>query len=534
MSLHSKPLVIGSLTVLFMVLPLDADGQRRVPAQPEIREPTLQRIWEIGMEDSHVASLAQVLMDSVGPRLTGSPRQEAASDWAVKMYGSWGVEARNETYGTWRGWRRGITHVDLLEPRVRTLEATMLAWSPGTDGPVEAEVVTIPALRGPGDLREFLTRVEGRFVLVAFPEPTCRPDDNWEEWATPESLARMRGSRDQARELFESGLRSAGVGGGSSPERTLGPMLEAAGAAGILTSRWSEGWGVQKVFRAATDEVPTIDVACEDYGLLHRLASNGQGPRVRIEAEAEHLGDVPVANTIAVITGTELPNEYVLLSAHFDSWDAASGATDNGTGTVTMMEAIRILKEAYPAPRRTIMVGHWNGEEQGLNGSRAFAHDHPEIVQGLQVLLNQDNGTGRAARISMQGLVGPYAYFQRWLSNVPTEITQHITLGELGTPGGGGSDYASFVCAPAPAFSLSSLSWDYGTYTWHTNRDTYDKVSIDDVTMNATLTAMLAYQASEDPDRLPREQRVMPIASNGSQAAWPACRDGRRNADGYR
>ena len=242
------------------------------------------------------------------------------------------------------------------------------------------------------------------------------------------------------------------------------------------------------------------------------------------------LGEVPVWNTVGVIRGSQSPEEYVMLSAHFDSWDGSSGATDNGTGTITMMEAMRILKSVYPGPRRTILVGHWNGEEQGLNGSRAFAKDHPEIVGGLQVLFNQDNGTGRVVRISMQGLTQVAPYFASWFAKLPAELTGEIDLDIPGTPGGGGSDYASFVCAGAPALGLSSLSWDYSTYTWHTNRDTFDKIAMDDLRNNATLTAMLVYLASEEPEKLPRERRLLPAnPRTGERTEWPACRDGARS-----
>jgi Zn-dependent M28 family amino/carboxypeptidase len=118
--------------------------------------------------------------------------------------------------------------------------------------------------------------------------------------------------------------------------------------------------------------------------MLYRLTEKNQHPQIRVNATSRALGEVPVYNTIGTIKGSEKPNEYILLSAHFDSGDGSQGATDNGTGTITMMEAMRILKLAYPNPKRTIMVGHWPGEEQGLNGSRAFAYDHPEIVRAIQ------------------------------------------------------------------------------------------------------------------------------------------------------
>ncbi len=182
--------------------------------------------------------------------------------------------------------------------------------------------------------------------------------------------------------------------------------LADAGAAGVVTSLWSQGWGVDKIFGTRATKAPVVDVSCEDYGLLFRLADRKQSPVVRLETQSEALGEQPVFNTIAEIRGTEKPDEYVMLSAHFDSWDGASGATDNGTGTITMLEAARLLSIAYPKPKRTIIIGHWSGEEQGLNGSRAWAADHPEVVQHLQALFNQDNGTGRIQTISTQGLTG--------------------------------------------------------------------------------------------------------------------------------
>jgi hypothetical protein len=492
-------------------------------------DPVIQAIWEEGTDRSQVYELAQILLDSIGPRLTASPAATAASDWVMHMYDSWGIESRRENYGTWRSWRRGITHIDLLEPRVRSLEGMMLAWSPGTDGPVTAPALALPDLQTPADLEAFLAEAEGKFVLLGPPEMTCRPNSNWEEYATPESYQDMLDRRQAYQEAYIARFERTGVG----PAEMAG-LVEDAGAVGILSSNWSRGWGVNKVFRAGTRAIPQLDVSCEDYGLVFRLSENDQGPVIRVDAQSEDLGDQPVFNTIGVLPGTELPDEYVLLSAHFDSWDGGSGATDNGTGTVTMMEAMRILSEVYPNPRRTILVGLWEGEEQGLNGSRAFAADHPEVVEGLQALFNQDNGTGRVTNISMQGLSGAAAHFGNWLAQVPTDISRHIQLRIPGTPGGGGSDYASFVCAGAPAFSLSSLSWEYGTYTWHTQRDTFDKVVIDEVTNNAVLTAMLAYLASEDPERVPRDRAVMPMnPRTGEQRTWPECRDATRSSEGY-
>jgi hypothetical protein len=485
-------------------------------------DPVLVAIDREATENSQLRALAQVLLDSVGPRLTGSPGMRSANDWAIRTYGEWGIEARNEQYGSWEGWRRGITHLDLLEPRVRTLDATMLAWSPASGGVKTGAAVLFPEVRDRASFESWLPNAAGKVVLIDPAEVTCRPVDNWQEWAKPETVERLEAEMEAIDSAWTARLRATGFGGAEIVSR-----LEAAGAIALLTNSWSEGWGVSKVYSAATERVPHINLSCEDYGLVFRLADNNQGPVLRLDAQVESMGDVPVFNTVASIPGSDLPNEYVMLSAHFDSWDGASGATDNGTGTVVMMEAMRILKAVYPNPRRTILVGHWNGEEQGLNGSTAFAADHPEIVEGLQVLLNQDNGTGRIARVQMEGFANAGSVFRGWLGRVPEELAGEIELRSPGTPSRGGSDHSSFVCYGAPAFFLSSRSWDYGTYTWHTDLDTFDKVAFDEVRNNAKLVAMLAYLASEHPERLSRERAPLE-----SSAGWPSCRTPNRAGGG--
>jgi hypothetical protein len=346
----------------------------------------------------------------------------------------------------------------------------------------------------------------------------------------PEAFEAMRTARDSAREAWEGRFERIGL-----EENDLLRVLEAAGVAGIIRGDRPNGWGVMRVFSGYTERMPVLQLSCEDYGLLFRLSEAGQGPILEVEATARFLGEVRLFNTIAEIRGSERPDEYVVLSAHFDSWDGASGATDNGTGTLTILEAMRILKAAYPNPKRTIIAGHWNSEEQGLNGARAFVADHPEVVEGLQALFNQDNGTGRITRVSMQGFTRAGEYFARWLSFVPQEISGYIDLTMPGVPGGGGSDYAAFVCAGAPSFFLFAHNWSYFPYTWHTNRDTFDKIVFHDLKNNATLFAMLSYLASEEDGLMPRDQRVLPVSSRtGEQMVWPQCRDGRRSWEEYR
>lgn len=574
--------LVGAL--LFPTAPLTAQQAPaapvtgRVPLTFPSDDPVIKRIWSVGMDSSMTEKLAQVLFDSIGPRLTGSPGFASASDWVVSQYKSWGIDARRDVYGTWRGWRRGLSHVDLVGPRVRSLEGTMLAWSPGTKGKaVTAEAIVLPKFKDSTEFVKWLPQAKGKIVLLSPSWPTCRPSEDWYRFATPASKARMDSlvssmqldwatERDSTR-LYRGTGRSMGLGTG-----TLGLRLEQAGVAGMITSRnklsgfgtgggfpgggrgpggpggpggaapsgnmsgggaaaaaratapvapqGTGGWGAIEIFETYNTVAPAMTLTCEDYSLVYRLAENGQKPMVKIDADADLLGEVPAFNTIATIRGREKPDEYVILSAHFDSWDGSSGATDNGTGTLMAMEAMRILKQVYPNPRRTILVGHWASEEQGLNGSRAFANDHPEVMRGLQALFNQDNGTGRVQSLSAAGLTNIGPHLRDWYAKLPSFFTDSMSANVVqwsfrDTPTGnpGGTDGAVFACYATPSVGMGAVGWNYNTYTWHTNLDTYDKVVFDDLKHNATLAAMMAYLASEDPTFIDRTK---------SPGTWPA------------
>lgn len=479
-------------------------------------DPVLRQMWTEGMVQSRATSLAQVLIDSIGPRLSGSPGYASAGEWLQKTYAGFGVTTRKEQYGTWRGWRQGAVHVDLIAPRIQTLDAHILAWSPGTGArAIEGDVVAMPHFANAAEAQAWIRDSRGKIVLASIAEPSCREPAAFERLARSATVAALAEQRKAAQEAFTRDTAFLG--------RNYQLKLDSAGAIAIITSNWSQGWGVNKIFGATAQRAVSIDVACEDYGLLSRLTANRQGPRVRINADAQAQGVAPMFNVVAELRGRELPNEYVMLSAHLDSWHSATGATDNGTGTITMLEAMRILKATYPNPRRTILVGHWGGEEQGLIGSRAFTEDHPDVVQNLQVLFNQDNGTWRIEYIQTQGLLGAGANLAKWVGSLPTEISENIRIDVPGPQETGGSDHVSFMCNGAPGWRLQSHYPDYRQYTWHTNRDTYDKIVIDDLKNNATLAAMLIYLASEDPVRVPRDRSVLPLGTNGEPRTWLAC-----------
>jgi carboxypeptidase Q len=534
-AVSSGRLALASLLVLPMALAAQRPTQpaqptaqgRQIPAPPpridSIRyvrtdtptDPVILKMWEEGTQRGQAMSLAQVFLDSIGPRLNNSDRFDAGQEWLVDLYAKWGIGAKRVQYGTWFKWRRGASHVNLVFPRERSLEATMLGWSPGTSRQwITADVVLLPDLKTPEEFVEWMrTTAKGKAVLTSPENPSCRMPSQVQEFARPGGAERL----DSLRAAMAAAWRPRTLLGGNPNE-----WPKQAGVAAILTTNWSRFPGVNKIFGTPKQQVPTFDVSCEDYNLLFRLAKNNQAPKVNLYADSDNLGEQPVHNVIATIPGSSKPDEYIIFSAHYDSWDGASGATDNGTGTITMLEAARILKKIYPNPKRTIIVGHWGGEEQGLNGSRAWVEDNPKIVARVHAGFNQDNGTGRVTGIGPGPFVGGVDALVRYLSALPSDLTGIIRMSGTGGPALGGTDNAAFQCLQSPVYGLGALSWDYSNSTWHTNRDTYDKLVAEDLQGNAMLVAMLAYMADQDPALLSRE--VIELRDrDGAPQAWPTC-----------
>ena len=356
------------------------------------------------MDSSHTWELAQTLFDSIGPRLTGTPQGTQASDWVIKKYKSWGIDAKREQYGTWRGWRRGYSHIDLdqaARPLARGDDARL---QPGhrRQGRHRRDDHS-PDGRGQQRIREVAAAAR-RASSCSFRRRIRRagPRRSGRRMATPASKARMDTTIVEARQRLDA--RAFATPATRSPRAirpaTLGMRLEKAGAAGVivsnLASRDGRRWGTYTVFDTNNTTALGIAMSCEDYGLRlssHRAQAGAAAARQRRVASS--LGECRCSTRSRTIKGTREAERVRDALGALRFVGRLAGATDNGTGTITMMEAMRILKQAYPKPKRTIVVGHWSGEEQGLNGSRAFAEDHPEIVTGLQALFNQDNGTGR-------------------------------------------------------------------------------------------------------------------------------------------
>ncbi len=498
-----------------------------VHAQGEREEhEIINAIIQEAEEHSQLETLAYELLDGIGPRLVGSSQMQQAHDWAIEKFSSWGIHAENQQWGLWRGWERGTSTIELVHPRVKSLEGTQLAFSPATPkGGTIAEVIILPEFSDSIAFKKWLPEVKGKFVMISMYQPIGRPLYNLEEFATPETFEKLKNQQEERIKKYNQNIENTGY----NLRYTLAPALEKAGAAGIIMSYWSNGFGVNKIFDAKTKKIPTVDLSLEDYGQIYRMIEHGEKPQLKINASSKETGMQPSFNTIATIKGTELPDEYILLSAHIDSWDGGTGATDNGTGVIAMMEAARILKKLYPNPKRTIIIGLWGSEEQGLNGSRAFVKDHPEIVKNISVVFNQDNGTGRISRISGQGFLDAYDFLGSWLAKSPKKVTRHIQTDFPGYPSPGSSDHAPFVAAGVPAFYLGSLHWAYRDYTWHTNRDTYDKIIFDEVVNNVIVIASLTYWASEDLESASRRRINLKIdPKTDKRESWPEEKDATR------
>ncbi|MDY3318578.1 M20/M25/M40 family metallo-hydrolase [Riemerella anatipestifer] len=484
--------------------------------------PIVEKMVDETYQNSQLEKLGYELIDKIGPRLVGSPKMQQAHDWAVNQFKSWGISAKNEPWGEWRSWERGTSQITLTQPYIKSLEGRQLAFSPATTkNGVEAELITMPVFKTKAEFDAFLKGVKGKIVMISPYEPSGRPDYNWKEYATEESYKKYKEESEKRNKEWAASMKTINY-----TTRTIQKPIEEAGAVGIVMSTWSGGFGVSRIFNATTSKIPVVDIALEDYGQLYRMVQYGDRPKINLNVQSKNHGTAKTFNTIAELPGTTHKDEYVILSAHIDSWDGASGAVDNGTGVITMMEVARILKKYYPNPKRTIIVGLWGSEEQGLNGSRAFVADNKDKLPKIQAVFNQDNGTGRIQYINGSGFVHAYNYLQKWIAPAPEYIKKELKYTFPGSASGGSSDHVSFVAAGVPAFMLGSLTWAYGTYTWHTNRDTYDKIVFDDLKHNVALIATMTYMASEDPEQSNREKMILPInPTTGKQYEWPEIKE---------
>ncbi|ADV26807.1 peptidase M28 [Pseudoxanthomonas suwonensis 11-1] len=487
---------------------------------------------------SQVAANLKELTETVGPRLTASPAYVRSTAWARgKLQGYGLANVREEVFDPafGRGWEYRSSRVEMLAPREMPIHAAPKAWTPGTRGAVEGEVVKV-ALKTSEDLGKHKGTLRGKIVLLddarAY-KPADRPDFRRH---TGESLGELQtfpvpaeaGDDAQEKRLAEYRKRQAF-------SRELNTFLQEEGALAALSiSSWDNG--ILRVTGAASRKageptgVTELVLAAEHYNQLVRAVERKQDVRLRLDVDAGFTSeeDLPAANVFADLPGAGKADEVVIIGAHLDSWHTGTGASDNGAGVVVMMEAMRILKAIGAKPRRTIRLALWGGEEQGLHGSSNYVArylaDWPEPTDPEQKALprafqrgtgplqrqrgyerfstyfNFDNGTGRIRGIYAQENHAAVPVFKAWL-----EPFHDLGAEIVSTRNTGSTDHIAFDRVGLPGFQFVQDPADYMSRVHHTHLDTYDHVVPEDLKQAAAIIASFAWHAANREQRFPRK-----------------------------
>lgn len=456
-------------------------------------EATLARIRAEGLERSMARSLFLTLTDNIGARLTGSPAHVRSANWARERFEAWGLaNARLEPFEFGAGWE--VLHVSaaMTEPRYFPLIAYPEAWTSSTAGAITGRIVYIGD-KTSAQVTEMGAALKGAIVLTHPPVETFVDGDRPQPGLENAPVATGNPALPQARAPI--------------PGRTLTSLLQQLGAAvTIKPSTYRDGTvGVLGNRATPREAVPSLVVATEQYNMLARLAAAGEPVAMTVESRTQfHETDLNSYNVIAEIPGTDpaVRDQHVLIGAHLDSWHTASGATDNADGVAAVMEAMRILKAIGAAPRRTIRVALWSGEEQGLLGARAYLAQHlatPEAQAKLQVYLNDDPGSGRTLGFYMEKNEAAKQFFDGWLAPFK-DLGATMNVME----GIGSTDHVPFVQAGMPAFNAIKDFSAYDERTRHTNADFPERMSEDELKQQAIIMASFAWHAAQMDGRIPR------------------------------
>jgi carboxypeptidase Q len=489
--------------------------------------------------------------DLYGPRLTGSPNHKAAAEWAVKQMTAWGLE--NAHLEPWDfkhpGWANERLTAHLISPVKDPLVCEVLAWTPSTKGTVQAKAyqLILPERPSQEQLNIFLnnhkTKVRGKIVLIGKPA------------VIPVTLSppAKRQSDEQAQQRYGPNARPFAfptpsptptpVANAPRPltNRQLGEQLDAFLKANGAEVRVNDAGREFRQIRAFNNQtfdvskaIPTVVMSNEDFGRISRILNDGTEVVLEFSIVNRVYPEGTTSyNTIGEIRGSDKADEVIMLGGHLDSWHAATGATDNAIGCTIMMEAARILKTLGVKPRRTIRVALWSGEEQGLLGSIAYVKEHfgsfEDPKPGYEKFggyFNIDSGTGRVRGASVFG--PPEA--ASILRNILEPFKADGVVGAINSRSRrlGGSDNTSFSQAGLPGIGLGQDPIEYGTHTWHTNLDTYERILEEDVKKDAMVVAWAVYQLAMRDDLLPRYSKAdmppKPAEETTSQPATPAVR----------
>jgi len=486
-----------------------------VYAQAKVDLNAINSIKKEGLEHSKVMDLAFQLTDVCGPRLTNSPGYFRAANWAKAEMQKWGLtNAALEPWGDFgKSWELKKSYIALTAPYYRPLIGYPKTWTKGTNGLKDAEVLLVKA----GDsaaLEGYRGKLKGKLILLYrndtlkqsfVTDATRRTEEELEKMAaaTPPDPADQR--------------RGRGNRGGTPVAVLLKEMATKEGALALLsmTPRGHDGTlfvqGGGAYGGNDAENILDMMLAMEDYMSLVRLANSGYPVKLAIDVATEfNSKDLKGYNVIAELKGTDLSNEIVMLGGHLDSWQGATGATDNAAGSAVMMEAIRIIKETGLKPRRTIRIALWSGEEQGLLGSRNYVKNHFADPANMQLMedhaklsayFNLDNGTGKIRGIYLQGNEKLKPIFTQWLEPFHELGAKTVTISNTG-----GTDHLAFDAVGIPGFQFIQDEIEYNTRTHHTNMDSYDHLIAADLTQAATIVAAFVYNAANRNEKLPRKE----------------------------
>lgn len=427
------------------------------PAETTAINSVIQSIIKIGTTDNQVQEHLNYLTNRIGPRLTGSEGMQAACEWTRDRFEEMGLDnCRLEQWGEFPvGFERGPSYGLMLEPKQMKLEFGTNAWTAGTKGRVPGIAVMAPTTME--ELETMRDKLDGAYVLTASARSSRRRrSDTPEQGAKPNKRPSIAETRQVREELLNCNI--AGLVQSTSDER-------------ILTG------GRYKISMDQLPTIPVISLLKKQWDEVQGMLEEGKDVELAFDIRNHfRKGPIPLFNVIADIPGTEFPNEYVVVGGHIDSWDGATGATDNASGCATTMEAARILMAAGVKPKRTIRFMLWSGEEQGLLGSRAWVEQNPKEVQNTSAVFVHDGGTNYVSGITCTAAMRPdfesiFADVMKLDERTPFEISTIETMRPRG-----GSDHVSFIQAGVPGFFWNQSGRATYRTTHHTQYDTFETV----------------------------------------------------------
>jgi carboxypeptidase Q len=479
-------------------------------AQSPVDTAGVGRLLDQAMNRSEVMQNLQHLSDVIGPRLSGSPAMRRANEWTAERFKQYGLTAALEPYTFGVTWERGSATFRLLAPFTRAITAHSWAWTEGTGGKLLSGRVVLTDLSTPESLAVYRDKVKGAWVLTRPPFPTWNPD------GPPMTAADSAKLEEQIelRRSLTADTSAAAVAARRQFQIDLPYMLKSAGALGtIIDGAKEHGLMTMSGSPTRVAPLPSVVISHEDYSMLARLIGAGVTPRLEGRVE-NRIGKTPVQqwNTVAEIKGSEKPGQVVILGAHLDSWDLGTGVTDNGTGSMVVLEAARAIAQSGLKPKRSIRFILFSGEEQGLLGSRAYAEAHQSRADSIQTVLVIDNGTGAITGQALQGRKDLEGLWKQLLAPVAK-----LDADSVRDANKNGTDHLSFLPYGVPGFNFDQISRGYN-HTHHSQTDTFDKAVPGDLKQAAAVMAVTAYELANLPELLPRGPKnpVVPVPTKPS------------------